>query len=110
MALKLLFDLPLVVGGIITAVVAFAQLGFQSRGHRPYELAIVGLLAVIFLGSFYDLVAVGVQPLSIVTGAVPRFRGQESILPATGMLGATVNAPRHLRTRSAHARSVCLGH
>ncbi|MGI8433332.1 MAG: Nramp family divalent metal transporter [Nocardioidaceae bacterium] len=51
LALQLLFDLPLLVGGLITAAVAFALLGFQTRGHRPFETAITGLLAVIFAGS-----------------------------------------------------------
>ena len=89
-ALKLLFDMPLALGGLITAVIAFALLGFQSRGHRPYELAIVGLLAVILVGLCYNAFAGGVQPESILSGTLPRFDGQESLLLATGMLGATV--------------------
>lgn len=89
-ALRLLFDVPLVAGGLITAAVAFGLLMFQNRGHRPYEVAIAGLLAVIFVGLLYDVIAGGLQPSSILTGTVPRFDGQESILLATGMLGATV--------------------
>ncbi|MGI9155048.1 MAG: Nramp family divalent metal transporter [Marmoricola sp.] len=89
-ALQLLFGLPMLVGGLITATVAFGLLSFQTRGHRPFEVVITGLLAVILMGFLYDLIAGGVQPLAIVHGAVPRFDGQESILLATGMLGATV--------------------
>ena len=44
LALKILFDLPLLVGGTITALVAFALLVLQNRGHRPFEVAITGLL------------------------------------------------------------------
>ena len=51
LALQLLFGLPLLAGGIVTAVVAFALLGLQGRGHRPFETAIVGMLAVIFSAS-----------------------------------------------------------
>ncbi len=89
-ALQLLFGTPLVVGGLITAVVAFGLLALQSLGHRPFETAIAGLLAVILIGFLYNLVAGGVAPLSALEGAVPRFDGIESLLLATGMLGATV--------------------
>ena len=89
-ALQLLFDLPLLVGGVITAVVAFALLGLQTRGHRPFEIAITGLLAVVLVGFCYDLVLGGVQPRALVGGFVPRFSDQESVLLAAGMLGATV--------------------
>jgi len=89
-ALKLLFDLPLLVGGVITAVVAFALLMLQTHGHRPFEVAITGLLAVILIGFVYDVALSGIQPLAIADGTIPRFEGSESILLAAGMLGATV--------------------
>lgn len=41
-ALRLLFGLPLLVGGVITAVVAFALLGLQTRGVRRFEVASPG--------------------------------------------------------------------
>ncbi|MDX6366544.1 MAG: manganese transport protein, partial [Nocardioidaceae bacterium] len=75
---------------VVTAVVAFALLAVQGRGHRPFETVIVGLLAVILVGFLYSLVAGGVDPLSVAQGAVPRFSGRESLLIAAGMLGATV--------------------
>ena len=42
--LNLLFGIPLFPAGLITAVVAFGILELSQRGHRPFELAIVGLL------------------------------------------------------------------
>jgi manganese transport protein len=89
-ALKLLFDLPLLVGGTITAVVAFALLGLKSRGHRPYEAAITGLLGVILLGFVYDVIISGPDVPAIAGGLAPRFEGTDSVLLAAGMLGATV--------------------
>lgn len=89
-ALQLLFGLPLMVGGVITAVVAFLLLLVQNRGHRPFEYAITGLLAVILVGFVYDLARSGLEPLALVEGTVPRFDGPDSILLAAGMLGATV--------------------
>src|SRR3712207_7741964 len=46
-ALNLLFGVPLPIGGLITAVVAFVLLAAQSRGDRPVGRVISGLLLVI---------------------------------------------------------------
>ena len=43
-ALNLLFGVPLFPAGLITAVVAFAILGLQTRGYRRFELVIGGML------------------------------------------------------------------
>src|SRR5256714_1836855 len=53
-ALNLLFGVPLLAAGLMTAVVAFAILGLQSRGHRRFEIVIAALLGVILLGFLYD--------------------------------------------------------
>lgn len=90
LALRLLFDLPLLVGGIITGLVAFALLGFQGRGHRPFETVVTGLFAVILLGFLYSVVVGGIDAGALGGGTVPRFAGTDSVLLATGMLGATV--------------------
>jgi manganese transport protein len=90
LALKILFGLPLLAGGTITAVVAFALLILQNKGHRPFEVAITGLLAVILVGFLYDVARSGLEPLAIASGTVPRFDGPDSLLLAAGMLGATV--------------------
>lgn len=90
LALKILFDLPLLVGGTITALVAFSLLILQTKGHRPFEVAITGLLGVILVGFLYDVARSGLEPLAIASGTVPRFDGADSIVLAAGMLGATV--------------------
>jgi manganese transport protein len=89
-ALNLLFGVPLPIGGVITAVVAFVLLAAQSRGHRPFERVIAGLLLVIGLGFGYTLVSSGVDVGGVASGLVPSFSGSESLLLATGILGATV--------------------
>src|SRR4051812_33807337 len=89
-ALNLLFGVPLFVAGLITAVAAFAILALQKHGYRTFEIAIVVLLAVILFGFLYStLVARAVTP-DVLSGLVPRFSGNESILLAAGILGATV--------------------
>ncbi len=89
--LNLLFGVPLFTAGLITAVIAFGVLALEQRGHRRFELAIIALLALVALGFLYDLLAVGNQSLSgIAGGLVPSFDGQESVVLAIGIIGATV--------------------
>ncbi len=90
LALNLLFGIPLLTGGLITAAVAFALLALQGKGYRPFELAIGGLLAVIALGFLYSTLRAGVDGGDLARGLVPRFAGTDSVLLATGVLGATV--------------------
>jgi manganese transport protein len=89
-ALNLLFDIPLLPAGLITAVAAFAILGLQSKGYRRFEVAIIGFLAVILLGFLYDTLKIGFDAGDAVKGFVPAFDGSDSLLLATGILGATV--------------------
>jgi manganese transport protein len=90
LGLYLLFGVPLFPAGLITAVVAFAILALEQRGHRPFELAIVGLLSVVLLGFLYDLLSVGTSASGVAGGLVPRFAGADSGLLAAGIVGATV--------------------
>ena len=89
-ALNLLFGVPLFAAGLITAVVAFGILGLQGRGYRRFETVVVGLLGVILLGFLYETLKIGVDPSGVAGGLVPGFDGTDSILLATGILGATV--------------------
>jgi manganese transport protein len=89
-ALNLLFGVPMFHAGVITAVVAFGILALQGRGYRRFELVIAGLLAVIILGFLYDTLRIGFDTGEAARGFIPGFAGTESILLATGILGATV--------------------
>lgn len=89
-ALNLLFGVPMFIGGLMTAVIAFVLLALQSRGYRKFEIAIVGLLALVFFGLIYDLSMVGFSPTGIAKGLVPHFSGADSVLLAVAILGATV--------------------
>jgi manganese transport protein len=89
-ALNLLFGVPLFHAGLITAVIAFAILGLQGRGHRKFELVIMGFLGVIILGFLYDTLRIGFDAGEAARGFIPGFAGTESVLLATGILGATV--------------------
>jgi manganese transport protein len=80
---------PLPAAGLITAVVAFGILALEQRGYRRFELAITALLAIVFCGFGYDLVAVGADPRGIAAGLVPSLPGG-SLLLVAGIIGATV--------------------
>jgi manganese transport protein len=89
-ALNLLFGIPLFHAGLITAVVAFGILALQTRGYRRFELVIAGLLGVILLGFLYDTLRIGFDAGGAAKGFIPGFQGADSVLLATGILGATV--------------------
>ncbi|MGW1342630.1 Nramp family divalent metal transporter [Kribbella sp. NPDC002412] len=90
-ALNLLFGIPLLLGGVITGAVSFGLLIYQSkRGQRPFEAAIIGLLAVVLLGFVVSTVQSEPSGTAVLGGLVPRLDGTESLVLAAGMLGATV--------------------
>ncbi len=88
--LNLLFGVPLLPAGLITAVVAFGILALEQRGYRRFELAICGLLGLVFLGFAYDLIAVQASAGALAAGLVPGVPGGDSMLLVAGIIGATV--------------------
>jgi manganese transport protein len=90
LGLHLLFDIPLFPAAVITGVFAFVILALQSRGFRPLEAAIAGLVGVILAGFAFQVVLAEPSPSGIASGLVPRFSGSDSVLLAAGILGATV--------------------
>lgn len=90
-ALYLLFDLPLVLGGLITGAVSLTLLAVQDRGgQRTFERVVTGLLLVIAVGFLASLFVEPPSASGTLGGLVPKFDGSGSILIAAAMLGATV--------------------
>jgi len=90
-ALNLLFGIPLLLGGVITGAVSFGLLIYQSkRGQRPFEAAIIGLLAVVLVGFVVSTIQSQPSASGVIGGLVPRLDGVQSLVLAAGMLGATV--------------------
>ena len=87
--LNLLFHVPPLAAGLMTAVIAFGILALHQRGYRRFELAITALLGIVSLGFAYDLVAAHAAPASMAAGFVPHLPSS-SLLLASGIIGATV--------------------
>jgi manganese transport protein len=90
-ALRLLFGLPLLLGGIVVGGVSLLLLAAQHRrGQRVFEGLVVGLLAVLTVG-FAAGVFTGTTDWGAAAGGlVPRLHDGGSVLLAASMLGATV--------------------
>ncbi len=91
LALYLLFDVPLVLGGLIVGLVSLGLLAVQSRrGQRHFEFVIMGLLTVISIGFVAGLFVSDLDWGGAAGGLAPRFDGAPTVLLAASMLGATV--------------------
>jgi manganese transport protein len=90
-ALRILFGLPLLLGGVITGVVSMLLLTIQDRrGQIIFERVITGLLVVIAIGFAASFFVATPPPDAVIGGLLPRFHGAESVLLAAAILGATV--------------------
>jgi manganese transport protein len=89
-ALNLLFGIPMLPAGLIAAILSTLLLELERRGHRRFEVAIVGLLAVILSGFLYSALSAGGDIGGVLGGMRPRLEGNDSLLLAVGILGATV--------------------
>jgi manganese transport protein len=90
LGLNLLFGVPLLPAGLITAVIAFALLELQRHGFRRFELAITALLGLVLLGFLYETVKIGPSASGAAQGLIPGLDGASSVYLAVGIIGATV--------------------
>jgi len=88
---NLLLGTPLLLSTFLTAAVAFALLGLQRFGFRPFEVVIAALVGAIGLCYLVELFYASPNlRASAYHAVVPGFSGSESVLLAVGILGATV--------------------
>ncbi len=87
----LLFGIPLFWAGVLTGIFSFGILALQARGARALEIAIAVFVGVILVGFAVQFFFTHAAPGAIAKGLLtPQFDGTESVLLATGILGATV--------------------
>jgi len=88
---NLLFGIPLWLAGLLTAVCAFLILGLERYGFRPVEAVITALVGVVSVSYLIETVLDKPNWGNVLYySVVPQFSGMESILLATGIVGATV--------------------
>ncbi|MTD28799.1 Nramp family divalent metal transporter [Erwinia sorbitola] len=88
---KLVFGVSLLQGAMLTGVATFLILMLQSRGQKPLELVIGGLL--LFVAAAYVIELFFSQPkvVDLLQGmAVPSLPTADAVLLAAGVLGATI--------------------
>jgi manganese transport protein len=91
LGLNLLFGIPLFPAGIIAGAGAFGILALQQMGYRRLEAGITVLVGVVVASFVFELFDAKPQASEIARHLfVPGFDGTESILLATGIIGATV--------------------
>ncbi|GIH30100.1 divalent metal cation transporter MntH [Microbispora amethystogenes] len=88
-ALNLLFGVPLLPAAAITALVSSLLLLLAPRGRRRFEVTVAAMLAVVLAGFAYQVMLSG-SLAGVAGGFVPRLAGPDSLLLATGIVGATV--------------------
>jgi len=87
----LLFHIPLFVAALLAGVVTLLILALERRGFRPVEAVITAFVGVIAVSYVIETILDRPDWTEVAVGAlVPRFAGTESVLLATGILGATV--------------------
>jgi manganese transport protein len=91
LGLNLLFGIPLFPAGIIAGIGAFAILALQQQGYRRLEAGISVLVGVVVASFVYELFDASPEASEIGKHLfVPGFAGTDSLLLATGIIGATV--------------------
>jgi manganese transport protein len=91
LGLNLLFGIPLFPAGLLAGAGAFAILGLQQRGFRRLEAVIVGMVGVVVLAFAFEIFNSNADGGEVAKHLfTPAFDGTESILLATGIIGATV--------------------
>jgi manganese transport protein len=88
---NLLFGIPLFAAAVLTAIVTFIILALERHGFRPLEAVITALVGVIAVSYLVETILDRPDWGHVIYHAVvPQFAGPESVLLATGILGATV--------------------
>ena len=93
LALHLLFDIPILMGILITITDVFLILFLQKKGFRVLESIVLALLIVIVLCFAFELILSKPDLYPILNGLVPQisiFSDERQLYVAIGILGATV--------------------
>jgi manganese transport protein len=91
LGLNLLLGIPLWLAGILTVIATFVILGLERYGFRHLEAVITALVGVVAVSYLIETILDRPDwPTVFYHMVVPQFSGPESVLLASGILGATV--------------------
>ena len=102
-ALQLLFQVPLLLGGLITGIISMLVLALNRSGSHLFQQVITGLVVIIGVGFCAGIVFAPVNGAAAVGGLVPHFTDSGSLVLAASILGATV-MPHAIYAHSALTR------
>lgn len=98
--LQLLFGLDLIWGVLISLLDTFLLLWLQRLGMRKMEMFIIGMIAIIGMCFFVEMVFAKPSLNGIFSGFVPTIPNNAALYIAIGIIGATV-MPHNLYLHSA---------
>ncbi len=98
-ALKLLFNIPILIGVLITVLDVFLIMFLENKGFKYLHAIIVTLVLTITLCFIVELVMVGISVPELTQGLVPQIPDYNALLIAIGMIGATI-MPHNLYMQS----------
>lgn len=109
LGLYLLFDIPMLPAALITAIGSFAILELQRRGFRAFEAGISGMVLIVVLAFAFQTFLAQPDWGEVTLGMfTPHFDGVDSLILATGILGATV-MPHAIYLHSSLTQSRIIG-
>src|ERR1700688_1515067 len=89
--LALLLGMPLLAGMVVTGIVTYGILMFESSGFRPIELIIGSLVGIIGLCYLTEMFIVPVDwSAAALHTVLPQLADGDALLLAVGIIGATV--------------------
>jgi manganese transport protein len=89
--LSLLFQMPLILGMVVTGIVTYGLLMFERLGFRPIELIIGTMVSMIALCYIVEMFIAPIDWLSAAIHTVtPQIADGQALLLAVGIIGATV--------------------
>jgi manganese transport protein len=104
LALYILFDLPLLAGGVITGLISLLVLSLQGQGRiRGFEFIIISLVGITSVGFVAGLFIAPPDPSQMAGALIPQFADDQSVLLAAGIIGATI-MPHAIYAHSALSR------
>jgi manganese transport protein len=92
-ALNLLFGIPIYIGVLITVLDVLVILFFQYKGFRYIESIVAGLIFIILLCFFYEIIVSKPELFPVLNGLIPTPQivfNPGMLYIAIGILGATV--------------------